>query len=961
MKVRLFWKVLGYFGLLLLVLSAVTYLTLSVLGQIEKHFVGASSNSEQLLVLEQLNKYISELPAITGEYLYTGNDSVRAVYDEAWKEFDGLVADIQRTSTDTSVIHRIDRIRAAYYNWITEIGEKKMLLREEYVAGKDIQKNLDSLAFLDLKTRYLTTARDELNKLITDIISSQPATINLAKNLTTELGTYIAIINLLVAFFAVALGFVLTRSLTNPIQLLKSGTQDIMEGKFTPIVMNRKDELGELATAFNNMSIMLGNNYTRLKAYSELVTALNSHESIADIEEKSLNLLCFHSNAAVGALYLMDESGKVLELAAGHGLKTSIRSKKILIGEGLPGQCAREQKTIEISDIRFSSDYAMDTGLVEIIPQHVIASPIFFQDTLLGVLVMGSLSRFSELDKEIIDNSLPQLGIAIANARNYEATQLLSKEISAKNTELNAKNAELEKAYRVKSEFLASMSHELRTPLNSIIGFSSVLLGPNADPLTDDQRKALEKVLKNGKHLLQLINDILDFSKLESGRMTVNVEVEDVENIVSSSVMTVEAMAKAKNLQIIQRIPAGLPMLQTDILKVKQILVNLLSNAVKFTEEGEVSVQVVQKNNDIIFSVKDSGIGIEEKNFGKVFEEFQQIDSSNTRKYKGTGLGLPISRRLARLLGGDLTVESVYGKGSTFHLTIPIVYKDTEHTTETVSLPPVEMKPEEPKNAPVARPQPTAPIQTKQAETHQGPLILCIDDDPEVIELLKKYIIPEGFSVAEAYSGDEGINKAEMIQPTIITLDIMMPHKDGWQVLRELKQNAKTRHIPVIIHSIIENRPLAFSLGAVGVVTKPTDSVELLKILKREMNSKDDFVLLIDDDEDFLQALEKIVTAEGYKAKTALNGLKALEVLQESIPSVIFSDLVMPEMDGFQLVQRLQHNDRWRNIPVVILSGKDLSTEEKQILNSRITEYLRKSEFSPDSLTSVLKRITDKN
>lgn len=960
MKVRLFWKVLGYFGLLLLVLSAVTYLTLSVLRQIEKHFVDASSNSEQLLVLEQLNKYISELPAVTNEYLYTGNDSVRAVYDEAWKEFDGLVAEIQRTSTDTSLTYRINHIRAAYYNWISEIGEKKMLLREEYVAGKDIQKILDSLAVLDSKTRYLVTAREELNKLLTDIISSQPATISLAKNLTTELGTYITIINLLVAFFAIVLGFVLTRSLTNPIQLLKSGTQGIMEGKFTPIVMNRKDELGELAAAFNNMSMMLGNNYTRLTAYSELVTALNSHERIADIEEKSLNLLCFHSNAAVGALYLTDDDGTLLELAAGHGLKKSIRSKKIPVGEGLPGQCALEQKTIEISDIRLSSDYAMDTGFVEIIPQHVIASPIFFQDKLLGVLVMGSLSHFNDLDKEIIANSLPQLGIAIANARNYEATQLLSKEISAKNTELNAKNAELEKAYRVKSEFLASMSHELRTPLNSIIGFSSVLLGPNADPLTDDQRKALEKVLKNGKHLLQLINDILDFSKLESGRMTVNVEVEDVESIVSSSVMTVEAMAKAKNLHIAQHIPTGLPMLQTDVLKVKQILVNLLSNAVKFTEEGEVSVHVVQKNNDITFSVKDSGIGIEEKNFGKVFEEFQQIDSSNTRKYKGTGLGLPISRRLARLLGGDLTVESVYGKGSTFHLMIPAVYQETEHTTENAHPTLVGKKPEEPNIAPATAPQPMAPPQTKPIETVNGPLVLCIDDDPEVIELLKKYIIPEGFSVAEAYSGDEGISKAEIIQPTIITLDIMMPHKDGWQVLRELKQNTKTRHIPVIIHSIIENRPLAFSLGAVDVVTKPTDAVELLKILKREMSSKDDFVLLIDDDEDFLQALEKIVTSEGYTVKTAMNGLKALEVLQEAVPSVIFSDLVMPEMDGFQFVQRLQHNDRWRNIPIVILSGKDLSTEEKQILNSRITEYLRKSEFSPESLTSVLKRITEK-
>ncbi|MBI2428576.1 MAG: GAF domain-containing protein, partial [Ignavibacteriales bacterium] len=632
-KGRLFWKVLGYFGLLLIVLSAVTFLTLSVLGQIEKHFVDASSNSEQLIVLEQLNKYISELPAITEEYLYTGKDSVRTVYDEAWKEFDGVVAEIQRTSTDTALSNRLEIVRSSYYTWIAEIGEKKMLLHEEYAAGKNIQTKLDSIISVDSETHYLTTAREELNRIITDIISSQPATISLAKNLTTQLSSYVTVINLLLALFAVALGFVLTRSLTNPIQLLKEGTKGIMEGKFTPIVVNRKDELGELAIDFNNMSTMLGNNYTRLKAYSELVTALNSPESIAEIEEKSLNLLCFHSNTAAGALYLSDENGKYLELAAGHGLKTSTRSKKIELGEGLPGQCALERKTIEISDIRSNSDFIVDTGLVEIIPQHIIASPIFFQDRVLGVLVMGSASRFSDLDKEIMFNSLPQLGIAIANAKNYEETQKLSREVSTKNTELNTKNAELEKAYRVKSEFLASMSHELRTPLNSIIGFSSVLLGVNSDPLTVDQRKALEKVLKNGKHLLQLINDILDFSKLESGRMTVNVEVDEVENVVTNSVMTVEALAKSKNIDVVHRIPEELPVLQTDILKIKQILVNLLSNAVKFTEEGEVTITVTHKNNYITFAVKDSGIGIEEKNYGKIFEEFQQIDSSNTRKY----------------------------------------------------------------------------------------------------------------------------------------------------------------------------------------------------------------------------------------------------------------------------------------------------------------------------------------
>jgi len=961
-RAQLFWKVLGYFAVLLFALTISTFLILQILSQIENHFMHASSNSEQLLDLQKLNQFISEIPAVTNDYLFSGNDSTREEYDEAWKQFDGIVADIQKRSSDTATSKALQAVHSSYYQWINEIGEKKMLLREDYAAGKNIQASIDSLTALDSRTKYLTTARDRLHLLITQIISSQPATIQLAKNLTTELGTNIIFINLFFALFAVVLGILLTRSITTPVKMLTEGTQSIMEGKFQPITLNRRDELGELAADFNKMSVMLGNNYTRLNAYSELVTALNSRESISEIESKSLNLLCQHSNAAVGALYLSDDSYEKMELVAGHGLRTATLLKKFAFGEGLPGQCALERKVLEISDVPLGGDFVVDTGLVEVIPQHIIASPIFFQENVLGVLIVGSLSKFNDLDKEIISNSLPQLGIAIANAKNYEETQKLSSEISTKNTELNAKNAELEKAYRVKSEFLASMSHELRTPLNSIIGFSSVLLSPSGDPLSVDQRKAIEKVLKNGKHLLQLINDILDFSKLESGRMTVNVEVDEVENVVSSSVMTVEAMAKAKNLEIIQRVSTDLPVLQTDILKIKQVLVNLLSNAVKFTEEGEVSITVTQKNSFVTFAVKDSGIGIEEKNFNKIFEEFQQIDSSNTRKYKGTGLGLPISRRLARLLGGDLTIDSVYGKGSTFFLMVPIVYKEAEQqiVQERVSTPskavePITSLPEEPLK------KKEIPSMTNVDTLRKGHVVLCIDDDPEVIELLKKYIVPEGFSVVEANSGDEGIAKAEALSPSIITLDIMMPNKDGWQVLRELKQNSKTREIPVVIHSIIENRPLAFSLGAVGVLMKPTDSVELVNILRREVNSKEHYVLLVDDNEDFLSAMEKIVRGEGYNVKTATSGFKALEALQDAIPAVIFSDLIMPEMDGFQLIQRLQNNDRWRHIPVVVLSGKDLSGKEKQTLNNRITEYLRKSEFSPELLTSALKRILNNN
>jgi signal transduction histidine kinase/CheY-like chemotaxis protein/HAMP domain-containing protein len=946
------------------VLTAVTLLTLNILSQIERHFAKATSDSRQLVVLEQLNKYISELPEVTNYYLYTGNDSVRSVYDNTWKQFDGLIAELQENAKDTSQVSQLERIRESYYRWISDIGEKKMLLRTDLAEGHDVHAVIDSLSQLDARTHYLAISRDLLSEYINSVIISQPTTISLARNLTSELKTYVIVVNFLLAIFAIALGFVLTRSLTNPIQMLKEGTKGIMEGNFTPIILRRSDELGDLAIDFNKMSVMLGNNYTRLQAYSELVTMLNSQEDLSDIETKSLDLLCYHSNSAIGALYLFDDDNDAMELVAGHGLKSSTMKKVFKIGEGLPGECAKERKPIELFDISSEGGYTVDTGLVELIPRNIIASPIFLQERVLGILVLGSLSTFTELDKEIIKNSLPQLGVAIANAKNFEETQKLSREVTVKNTELNTKNNELEKAYKVKSEFLASMSHELRTPLNSIIGFSSVLLGPNGDPLTPDQKKALEKVLKNGKHLLQLINDVLDFSKLESGRMSVNIEADDIENVVSSSVMTVESLAKAKELQLVQDIAPGLPLLQTDVLKIKQILVNLLSNAVKFTEKGDVTITVRQKNDFIVFAVKDSGIGIEEKNYGKVFEEFQQIDNSNTRKYKGTGLGLPISRKLARLIGGDLTVQSVYGQGSTFILTVPSTYVDPENPP--AAIPAVSISHSE-------RPSPSIPahsvpvgdvkkpVPLPAAISHiNGVQVLCIDDDPEVIEILRSYLVPEGYSVIEANSGNDGIQKAEDLQPSVITLDIMMPHKDGWQVLRELKQNPKTKNIPVVIHSIIENRPLAISLGAVDVVTKPTDSEKLLSLIKREYNAKEQYILLVDDNEDFTLAMQKILEAEHFNAKTANSGVQALQLIAESVPAVIFCDLNMPEMDGFEFVHRLRAEEQWNHIPVVILSGKELTEDEWKVLSKQITEYVKKSDFSPESLTGVVKKILNK-
>jgi CheY-like chemotaxis protein len=391
---------------------------------------------------------------------------------------------------------------------------------------------------------------------------------------------------------------------------------------------------------------------------------------------------------------------------------------------------------------------------------------------------------------------------------------------------------------------------------------------------------------------------------------------------------------------------------------VKQVLVNLLSNAAKFTEKGDMVVTVTQKNGMVAFSVKDTGIGIESKNFAKVFEEFQQIDNSNTRKYKGTGLGLPISRRLALLLGGDLTLESVYGRGSTFTLLIPSEFpEELREKLEKSTMPPQYSVP-----APAPSPSPVVRTSAPPAQTvfGSGPRVLCIDDDPDVIEILTKYLVPEGYSVVGANSGDEGMRYALEHKPSLITLDIMMPQKDGWQVLRELKANEKLKDIPVVIHSIIDNKPLAISLGAIDVIAKPAEPKRLLALVQRVASSGGRFVLVVDDDQDFALAVKRLLEAEGFMVEVANTGARAFEILGKSIPSIIFLDLVMPQMDGFDVIQRLQRNETWKKIPVVILSGKELTPEEWEKLNAYAKDFVKKAEFTQGTLSNTIKQILRK-
>ena len=441
---------------------------------------------------------------------------------------------------------------------------------------------------------------------------------------------------------------------------------------------------------------------------------------------------------------------------------------------------------------------------------------------------------------------------------------------------LQAAKEEAEQASRTKSEFLANMSHELRTPMNAIIGFTRLIMRRCKDLLPERQYGNLEKILASANHLLGLINDVLDLSKIEAGRMDVRPLEFALEPLIDQCLRTVEPMVRSGRVELIKEIERGLPPLFSDQDKLRQILINLLSNAAKFTEAGSITVDVRRRDQDIAITVADTGIGIPLDQLELVFEEFRQVDSSTTRQYGGTGLGLSISRRLARLLGGDITLQSEPGAGSRFTLSLPIRYGG--------ALP----------GAPDEEPVAAAPAEELEPSAREvrpggGRLVLAIDDDPDVVLLLKENLADAGYRVVGASNGAEGLRLARELKPSAITLDIVMPQTDGWQVLHGLKADPATRDIPVLLLSVVDQKDLGYRLGAADYLMKPFERDELIAALQR-VAPRCRSLLVVDDDPHVADLVRQSLEDEPYQIDAAQDGLAALEAIGQRRPDVILLD-----------------------------------------------------------------------
>lgn len=571
------------------------------------------------------------------------------------------------------------------------------------------------------------------------------------------------------------------------------------------------------------------------------------------------------------------------------------------------------------------------------LPAAVIITPV------LGwVLLQGERNGYYRSDFSMALFAI--LSIAILSVLTLIICRfLLNTDIQRRQFEdqLQEAKSAAERANNAKSEFLSTMSHELRTPLNAVIGFSEVLKAESFGPLNDKQKEYVNDVWESGKYLLSLINDILDLSKVEAGKMELEISEFELKTVLRNCLVMVRERAARNGLQIVMEADESIGVIAADERKIKQILFNLLSNAVKFTDEGgRVGLEAREAaDGGILVSVRDNGIGIEEKDIGKIYQEFFRIDNPHSRKDPGTGLGLPLTKKFVELHGGSISCES-WGKnqGTCFSFTLPAGLRRRANGGPMVA---------------AAAKLPDRPPDHSHKE--QKSVVLLIEDDPKSAKLVMEYLNGFDCVLEIASSGEEGLQKAKAISPSFIILDIILPQKDGWDVLVELKKDPATADIPILVTTIVEDPDKGLALGAVDYLVKPVSRSDLERAMAKiaflhTAKAGQSRALVIDDNPTAARLIEGILQAKGFFVMKAEDGRQGLDMALSERPDLILVDLAMPKMTGFEVIVQLRDNPAAKTIPVIVITEKVLSEEEKQLLHGRVEIILEKSGLNRNAL-----------
>ena len=688
-----------------------------------------------------------------------------------------------------------------------------------------------------------------------------------------------------------------------------------------------------------------------------------------------LKLLAQQHALPVSAIYGFDEWSGRFECEASHGLPGAA-PRTFALGEGLLGQAAQDDKSALLD----CADLTLQTGLADFAPAQVLMVPVGYQERRLAVLVVAASHAMVDGDRAFLERLAVTLGVALDNLRQYNDLKLLAQRLRSSSEEIVIKNRQLEEASSMKSEFLANMSHELRTPLNAIIGFSEVMRDGLLGDLAPQQKEYVTDIFTSGTHLLSLINDILDLSKVEAGKMTLELEPLQLASLVQSSLQVVREKAIAHRIRLLTELtPITNPLgsgadadkdadadtrgdIWLDERKAKQILYNLLSNAVKFTPDGgEVHVLARQVGREAVpnprfehyleLSVTDTGIGISAADQARLFQPFTQIDSTLARRYSGTGLGLVMVKRLTELHGGAVALRSVLGKGSTFTVWLPWRTQADAPTANAVA-------------ALAATPvPPTRSAAAPRAPGNEQPLALVVEDDDNAAELLRLQLEDTGFRVVRTAAAEAALELAALEVPDLLTLDIHLPGMDGWEFLERFKQQERFAGVPVVIVSIVADKSRGLSLGASQVLQKPVSREEFSRALaaigfpvEPDTEKHQRTVLVVDDDPKAVQLLGAYLSPAGYRVLSAFGGQEGIDVARQQHPDLIVLDLMMPEVNGFDVVEALKGDVSTATIPIVIVTAKQITAEDRATLKGAVLKVIQKSEFKHGRFIDEVKR-----
>lgn len=793
------------------------------------------------------------------------------------------------------------------------------------------------------------------------------------------------VITIIFAAIIIFIAVLTANTIARPVLQMAEVSGKIREGDLSARnIIRQKDELGFLAQVFNEMTDSIQSQIQVQQKSTEITRVMVESKTLGTFSYYILKKFMEVTGSNFGVFFTLDREKKIFKCTGSIGANIELmESFNADIPEGEIAAALADRKISHITNIPPDTIFKYKTFMGTAVPSDILTIPILIDDEAEAVISMASLKPYSKESLEITDHVRLSLNTAFSNLMAGINTAKLAEDLQEKNKEITLINEELKnqteelkiqagelkiqrlqvaEADRLKSEFLSNMSHELRTPLNSILTLSRLMISKGTGKNPGKEKENLTVIERNGRILLDLINGILDLAKIEAGRVDVNLTSFKPEQVVTASIEIIRPMAQSKGLNLEINIEKN-PRMYSDRAKIQQVLFNLLSNAAKFTKKGEIGITVTTHEDMIFFTVRDTGIGIKSNGLPYIFDEFRHGDGSFIREFEGAGLGLAISRKFARLLGGDITAASEWGKGSVFTLALPLISrgkKDTppdEHDDIQQQDWDREMTPGEP------------------------PRILIIEDNEVATMQIKTLLAESGFTIFTAASGTDGLDMINKAIPDAIILDLMMPKIDGFQVLDQIRSTPETAQIPVLVLTAKELTPeektqLQRNHIRQLIQKGNVDRDQLLHSIKQLLKPKRKTtgptppsssrgktsacrpILVVEDNPDNRYIITSILDETDHPYITAENGEEAVSKAKESFPALILMDIQLPLLSGLDAAKQIKAEPKLADVPIIALTAKAMKGDKEKILSAGCDDYISKP-VDPETLLEVIKKWLD--